>query len=60
MSCSVYFEVLWYENEDAYWKQFKTRKQALDYYHKHENDVGKSGWWITKRNDDEILEDIVW
>lgn len=59
----MYYEVLWYYevDGDCDFKEFKTRKQALQFYEKHKNDCDKFGFWVTKRNaDGEVLEDIIY
>ena len=62
------FEVLWYEgtnekeaiNNGYITEEFRTRKEALDFYEKHKNDANKFDWWITRRNADwEVIEDII-
>lgn len=56
------FEVRWFdENDNVYTKEFATCKEALKYYHQHENDEEKYGWLVTKRNLNwEIVEDIIY
>lgn len=49
-----FYEALWFMDhddiiEDVFTKEFKTKKQALDYYEKHKNDPDKYGWLVTKR-----------
>lgn len=58
------FEVLWYDNErkDGYYytKEFRTRKEAINFYEKHKNDSDKCGWWVTHRDADwYVIEDII-
>ena len=58
------YEVLWYNDEklnNPEFKEFRTRKQALNYYETHKNDPDHYGWWVTKRNSDyEVVEDIIY
>lgn len=56
------FEVRWFdEYGNVYTKEFARRKEALKYYHQHENDEEKYGWLVTKRNLNwEIVEDIIY
>lgn len=60
----MFYEVLWYGNEDfgdVDFKTFKTRKQALKFYEEHKNDKDKFYFWVTKRNKDgEVIEDIIY
>ncbi len=49
------YEVLWFEDhdgliQDMFDKSFQTKRQALNYYEKHKNDVGKYGWVVSKRD----------
>ena len=62
------FEALWYEGEDEdeamngdpHTKEFKTRKEVMNFYEKHKNDKNKFGWWVTRRDSDWfVVEDIV-
>ena len=49
------YEVLWFEDhdgliQDMFDKSFQTKTQALHYYEKHKNDIGKYGWVVSKRD----------
>lgn len=59
------YEVLYYTSVDMMgdpiFKEFKTRKQALNFYEQHKNDNDKFGWWVTKRDQDGyVVEDIIY
>lgn len=60
----MYYEVLWYKNENLEnptFKEFKTKKQALKFYEEHKKDTDKFGFWVTKRNEEgEVLKDLVY
>lgn len=58
-----HYEVLWYDTngENPQSKDFATRKQALAFYEKHKADTDKTGWWVTKRDEDwNVIEDIIY
>ena len=64
-----YYEALWYNKKptesedegmqkgDCSFKEFASKKKALEYYEKHKNDADKCGWWVTKRDEDGMVED---
>lgn len=59
------FEVLWYGTKecdgDPIYRDFRTRKQALDFYNKHKEDPDKFGFWVTHRDSDGmVIEDIIY
>ena len=60
----MFYEVLWYNEEECQnpnWMEFKTRKQAMEFYEKHKNDTDKFYFWVTKRNKEgEVVEDIIY
>lgn len=60
------FEALWYDDEERKFdhyetKEFRTRKELMNFYEQHKNDKDKYGWWCTRRDneDGELLEDII-
>ena len=55
-----HYEALWYYEDGNYdTAEFSTEQALLNFYKKHKNDTDKSGWWLTKRNNDwEVIEDI--
>lgn len=59
----MYFEVLWYlekERMNPVFKEFKTKKGALNFYQKHKNDNDKFGFWVTKRDEDGyVVDDLI-
>lgn len=60
----MYYEVLWYEDEEQnnpQFKEFKTKKQALAFYEKHKDEPNHYSWWVTKRDSDgEVVNDIIY
>lgn len=60
------FEVLWYDSEnsrnDPSTQEFKSKREALNFYNKHKNDEDKFDWWVTERDADtwEIIKDIIY
>ena len=58
------YECLWYleeELQNPVFKEFRTKKQALDFYEKHKNDTDKFGWWVTKRDKDGfVVKDLIY
>ena len=57
-----YYEVLWYNNQDDYdTKEFRSKKEALNYYEQHKNDADKINWWVTQRDEYGcVVEDIIY
>ena len=58
------YEALWYSEDDSegnpHTKEFKTRKEVIDFYNMHKNDPDKFDWWVTKRDRDwYVIEDII-
>ena len=58
----IIYEVMWFSDhdnviEDCFTLEFKSKKEAIDYYLKHKDDKDKYGFKVTKRNERlEILE----
>lgn len=54
------YEVMWWIDDVDYYERFETRKQALAFYFKHENDPDKKDMQVTKRDiNGNFKEDII-
>lgn len=63
-----YYEALWYEGEteldalqgDFLTKDFKTKKDAINFYNDHKNDKDKFGFWVTLRSrNGDLIDDVI-